>query len=247
MKISKNIFVLYFLSVVCFAPFLSAGDLEDANAFYRKGDFKQASVLYRSLAGKNPENPYYHYNLGNCYYKMSEIGKAVASFYRAFDLLPRDGDIRKNLSMALAMSGETLVAGGVPVILHKLYFYFSFAELKGLFWFFLWMWVVFMLLYFAFSSRRNILKPMLIIITGFALCLSLWVTARYSGRVKKLAVVIVPSVSVRSGPADSFNALASIGEGRLLIVSSQKDDWYEVKIKKQTIKGWVKKDLLEVI
>jgi tetratricopeptide (TPR) repeat protein len=242
----KNIFVLCFFLSVCFTPFLYADDLQKAQEFYREGDFEQASVLYLSVEKKYLQNPYYHYNLGNCYYKMDKIGKAVASFYRAFYLLPRNEDIRKNLSLALHSSGETLVAGGLPLVLHKLYFYFSFSELKGFFWLSLWVWVVSMILYFGFSKGHKFLKPVVMVVSVFVLCIGLWLTVRYSTKAD-LAVVSEPSVAVRSGPSESFAALALLGEGKLLVVGSLKDDWYEVEVKGQAIKGWVKKDLLEVI
>lgn len=246
-KIHKNIFISCFFACVCFAYPLLAGDLDIANDYYAKGSFEQASLLYQSLANRNPENPYFHYNLGNCYYKMSALGKSVASFYRAFDILPRDKDIRANLSLALHAGGDTLVAGGIPVILHKLYFYFSLAELKGLFWFSLWISVFIAISYFAFLSVRKTLRPIFVMVMVFTLFTGLWSGARYLGKTKNLAVVTRQSVSVKSGPSDNFDTLTFLDEGKLVIITSQKENWYEVEIKNQAMKGWIKKDLLETI
>lgn len=245
---NKKIYFLsmLFLTFICSISAVDT-DLKKADALYRKGNFADAIPLYRILRDKNPQNPYYHYNLANCHYKMGRRGRAVISFYRAFDILPRDGNIRENLASALAAGGENLVPQGVPVILHKLYFYFSFAELKGMFWFFFWVFSVFTAVYFIFGVRGKIFKISIYFLTGFVLFSGLWAGIRSFSMPDNKAVIIKTSAAIRSGPAESFDIIAYIGDGKIVFITGQKDSWYEIYIKKQALKGWVDKNSLEMI
>src|ERR1700733_7161037 len=80
---------------------------EKADEFYQKGQYEQAIGAYQALLKESPENPYLHYNLANAYLKganNASLGRAIAEYCRAYQLLPRDPDIRYNLEFALGRS-----------------------------------------------------------------------------------------------------------------------------------------------
>ncbi|HUT85684.1 MAG TPA: tetratricopeptide repeat protein, partial [Elusimicrobiales bacterium] len=224
-----------------------ANDASEADTLYREGRFEQVIDIYRGLADKNPQNPYYHYNLGNCYYKTNQLGKAVASFYRAFNLLPRNRDIKQNLSMTLELTGQNLVWKGVPSVFHSAYFYLSLGELKGFFWLCFWLLTLCAGIFLLKQSLRNTLKTYLIMLAAITLAIGLWAGSRHLNSKNKLAVVINSSAVIKSGPGDNFGSLASISEGKLVEILGLKDNWYEVGIKNRSLKGWMEKSLLEVI
>ena len=60
-------------------------------------------------------------------------------------------------------------------------------------------------------------------------------------------MVATPMAEVRSGPGTNFPPSATIAQGHLVIVEDEKDNWYEVVIKAQGLKGWVAKDAIENI
>jgi hypothetical protein len=241
----RQIYVLFF--VIFLAGIASSTNIKEANNLYQNGNFTQAIPLYKSLLGEHPQNPYYHYNLANCYYKTGKTGKAIVEFYRAFDLLPRDSDIRQNLSLALTSVGESLVWRGVPSIIHKLYFYFSLAELKGIFWLFFWFWAILVASYFIFNPKHKVFKIGIYILTVCILFFGIWAMIRNISKNKNVAVITEPSVAVRAGPGEKFTILLYANEGGFVSITDKKDNWYEVKIKKQAVKGWMKKDSLDVI
>src|SRR6185295_12087768 len=111
---------------------------QSANAFYEKGEFAQALPVYEKLVQANPNEAAYHYDLGNAYVKTNQVGKAVASYLRAFRLSPRDGDIRYNLTFLLARSGDELIPPGIPYSVFLLAYSLSGEELSGLFWLSFW-------------------------------------------------------------------------------------------------------------
>ena len=60
---------------------------------YIKEDYAAAIQIYEALL-KNGEASEVYYNLGNSYYKIGEIAKAVLNYERALLLQPGNSDIR---------------------------------------------------------------------------------------------------------------------------------------------------------
>ena len=217
----------------------------DAASLYRAGQFEQAAQAYEQLASSAPDSAYYAYNLGNAYFKLNRIGKAVLFYRRAFALQPRDQDIRANLSFAVKKAGDDLVPAGMPEVLHSVYHLLSLKELGGLFWFFCWA----ALLPGAvciWPSRR---KGWLLAITlGFAVLAAasgIWLSARRATGIKNPAVVIDAQAELRAGPGENFTTAATIPEGHTVEVLESNQDWRLVGVPSKNIKGWVKAEALE--
>ena len=90
------ILILLFVSSSLFALNIN---VERANDAYTIGDYQKAIKLYREELKSNPSADIY-YNLGNAYYEMREIDKAVQSYERAYVLNANDPDIQNNLALA---------------------------------------------------------------------------------------------------------------------------------------------------
>jgi tetratricopeptide (TPR) repeat protein len=74
-----------------------------ANALYEKGDYEQAIVTYQGVVEDGVRNPSLYYDLGNAYYKVGAIGRAVLYYERARRMSPRDADIAENLSLTRSL------------------------------------------------------------------------------------------------------------------------------------------------
>ncbi len=73
---------------------------EQANRLSQKGEFAQAITLYEALAKQGYRSPILFYNLGNCYFRVGALGRAVLNYERALKLDPTDADIQYNLTVA---------------------------------------------------------------------------------------------------------------------------------------------------
>ena len=217
--------------------------LQQAEGYYREGKFSAALGLYEKELKNTPNDPYVYYNIGNCYFKMGSKGLAAANYYRAFKLAPRGSGIRHDLTLALAAGGERLVPAGVPEVLHKAFFYLSYQEVQGLTFLLLWL---FCALGSVWLLKRKFKRVFLASAVILLLCGG-WLYARYTLEQAHLAVVAAPVAEVRSGPGANFPASASVPQGHLLTVQDTKDDWYEVIVKSQGLKGWVEKNAVEQI
>ena len=75
-------------------------DFFEANRAYKNDRFQVAVDGYLKLVENGIENGHLYYNLGNAYYRLGDLGKAILFFERARLLLPRDDDLIFNLSHA---------------------------------------------------------------------------------------------------------------------------------------------------
>jgi len=71
----------------------------EANELYTEGDFEGAERLYLRLEQAGVVDKDLYYNLGNTYYRLGRIGKAVLYYRRAQSLAPRDEDLKANLKL----------------------------------------------------------------------------------------------------------------------------------------------------
>lgn len=238
----KKLFLALSLCALWLLP-AAAADMQNAEEMYRSGKFAAALGEYEDLLQNYPNDPHLYYNIGNCYFKMGSLGLAVANYYRAFRLAPRDKDIRHNLSMALQNSGEGLVPAGMPEIMHRMFFSLRLNELKGLMLLGLWL---FCSLACVWLLKRRFGKMALSVLVVFVL-LAAWYAWRTKLEKAPLAVVAAPIAELRSGPGTNFPASANIGQGHLLLVQDTKDNWYDVVVKSQGLQGWIEADALEKI
>ena len=235
--------ILFLLFSVCWLPLAAQDILSPAEEAYRQGRFSQALGLYETALKNHPNDPFVYYNIGNCYFKMGSKGLAAANYYRAFRLAPRDKDIRHNLSLVLASSGDRFIPAGVPTVLHQAFYSLSYDELRGLTSIVFW---CFCVLLIGWLLKRSGFR--LVVLSAFvrALCAG-WLYWRHTLQQTPLAVVAVPVAEIRSGPGTNFPASANLTQGHLVIIEDGKDNWQEVIVQSQGVKGWIEQSALEKI
>ena len=105
----KNVFRFLFLvtclSISCLS--LSAQPKVCVDSLYQQGHYKQAVKGYERLLVQGRSAALY-YNLGNSYYRLGNIPRAILSYERAQRLAPSDEDIRFNLQLAQSKTVDNL-------------------------------------------------------------------------------------------------------------------------------------------
>jgi len=71
-----------------------------SNESYKQGAFEEAIQGYNQLIDGGLGNGHLFFNLGNAYFRMNKLGKALLNYERARLLLPRDADLNFNLAHA---------------------------------------------------------------------------------------------------------------------------------------------------
>ena len=103
----KKIVLMLFMAVAVTTAFGQTKILADSA--YVNNDFAKAAELYESILNNEGESADIYYNLGNSYYKMDNIAKAILNYERALLLNPADNDIQFNLELAQSKTIDKVV------------------------------------------------------------------------------------------------------------------------------------------
>ncbi len=244
---THKIFLAIFFCAIVSSAFAQENLSVQARKKYDAGDYAGAASLFESALQKDSKNPFLEYNLGNALFKSGKLGPAIVAYQRAFDILPRNGDIRYNLAFALNRAGESLVPSGVPPILFTLFYWLSIQELSSLFWLFTW--ILLLLGAFWIKTRKSseTSRPFLYGAAFFCVLFGSWWGIRFLLEPESLGVIVTPTAEVRSGPGETFSVDFTAPEGRRVEILSENSDWIEVGLLKEGSRGWVSSHDVEKI
>lgn len=235
----------------------SSSKLEDAtksegDSAYIRNDFASAIQIYESLLRKGEAADVY-YNLGNSYYKVNEIAKAILNYERALLLQPGNGDIRANLEIARSKTVDKVET--VPEVFFVTWTKALINSMSVDAWAVCGV-VSFLLLivslYFFIFSKQVVLKKVGFI-TGIVFLIVVVMTNVFAFKQKKellhrdSAIIMNPSVTVRSTPSESGTSLFILHEGHKVdIKDSSMKDWKEIRLEDGKV-GWVPVSSIEII
>ena len=95
----KIVLLLCFLgSLTIFSQ--SEEAFQRGNALYNDGKYQEAIDAYLSVINNEEESAEVYFNLGNSYYKLSQIAPSILYYEKALKLDPGDADIKNNLQFA---------------------------------------------------------------------------------------------------------------------------------------------------
>lgn len=219
---------------------------------YMKNDYASAIQIYEALL-KNGEAAEIYYNLGNSYYKADDIAKAILNYERALLMQPGNADIRANLEIARAKTVDKVIP--VPEIFFVSWTKSLINSLSidawakiGIVCFFL---LLASLYFFFFSKNIGWKKTGFIAGLVFLVLVILANTFAYQQKSELLdrnsAIVLTPSVTVRSTPSESGTSLFILHEGRKVeIKDNSMREWKEIRLEDGKV-GWVPASSIEVI
>ncbi|MBC8594398.1 tetratricopeptide repeat protein [Oscillospiraceae bacterium N12] len=224
----------------------------EGDSAYMKNDFASAIQVYEALLTKGEAADLY-YNLGNSYYKSGDIAKAILNYERALLLQPGNGDIRANLEVARAKTVDKVEP--IPEI-----FFVSWTKslinsmsvdawaVCGVVCFIL----LIASLYFFIFSKQVVLKKASFI-CGIVFLIAVILANVFASEQKDSlqnrdsAIVMSPSVTVRSTPSESGTSLFILHEGhKVTIKDASMKGWKEIRIEDGKV-GWVPSSSIEII
>lgn len=235
----------------------SGSKLEDAtkaegDSAYIRNDFASAIQIYESLLRKG-ESADVYYNLGNSYYKINEIAKAILNYEKALLLQPGNGDIRANLEIARGKTVDKVEV--VPEIFFVTWTKALINSMSVDSWA-IWGIVSFLLLivslYFFIFSKQVVLKKVGFI-TGIIFLIVVVMANVFASKQKEellnrdTAIIMSPSVTVRSTPSENGTSLFILHEGhKVNIKDDSMKDWKEIRLEDGKV-GWVPVGSIEII
>ena len=222
----------------------------EANQAYNKGEYEKAISLYEKLPELGIRNGLIYYNIGNCYYRNGEIGKAILNYRKSELYNPRDEDLIANLTYA-RQNVKDKVEVSSSKILKRIFFWYYDLNWRELFILFL----IFNGIFWT-SAILNLFKPLVLLRTLlfvflFIMLLTGISTAARFYTLKNLkdGVIIFREVSVRSGNSINNIVLFNLHEGTEIEILDEKNDWLKIKLPhiQQEMKGWVERKYVGMI
>lgn len=219
---------------------------------YMRNDYASAIQIYESLLTKGEAAEIY-YNLGNSYYKTDDIAKAILNYERALLLQPGNADVRANLEIARSKTIDKVVS--VPDIFFVTWTKSLINCLSVDAWaklgvaFFILLLVSFSLFFFS----KQIVWKESGFIAGIVFLIFVVLSNVFASEQKtelmnrNNAIILSPSVTVRSTPSESGTSLFVLHEGhKIEIKDNSMREWKEIRLEDGKV-GWVPASAIEVI
>ena len=246
--------IIYTILAILFTAtvFAQADLLQKANEHYTKEEFQKAIDGYNQILMAGIESPEVYFNLGNAYYKTKQYTLSILNYERAKLLAPGDEDIEFNLQVA----NQKVVD--------------SIQELPGIFIVRWWnalvnsqttdtwavlsifSFIVFLtMLGFYFFAKTSEVKRItfwsgcfLIVFTIFSWSFAAKQKSRLVNH--SYAIVMQPTVTVKSSPSDKGTSLFVVHEGLKVRITDKLGDWVEIRLADGN-KGWLLTESVERI
>ena len=230
----------------------NAATKAEADSAYVNGNYQEAIKAYESLL-KQGESAELYYNLGNAYYRTENITRAVLNYERALLLSPGDGDIRFNLQIARSKTIDKIVPESEMFFVTWYRSLVNIMSVDG--------WgrmalvslalVIVLFLVYLFSARVWVQK---VGFFGGGFLLFVFVLSNFFAWQQRQqllnregAIVVAPSVTVKSTPAQNGTDLFILHEGtKVVITDGSMKSWREIRLADGK-KGWIESKKIELI
>ena len=220
---------------------------------YYQNRLSEAADIYSRLIKEGVVSGDLHYNLGNIAYREGKIGRAILHYERALRLMPRDSDLRANLSFVRRKIGKSFVSDPLwERVAEKTFFWTDFVTLKEAFWIFNLLSGIFWLLAgMALLTQRGGLKRTATIagILWIVFAPSVWLKQR-GDEEGGWAIVTASEIGVHPTFLERDKILQKIPEGsRVRLLAGQEfsgEKWWMVGLNGRS-RGWVEAEGLEAL
>lgn len=247
----KKIYIL----ITCFWAMvltLHAQTMNQADSLYMAGQYEHATQLYQSLIDEGVHSADLYYNAGNAYYRQNKLADAIICYERALRLDATHADAKHNLAFAQSRTVDKIDAVGTIFLVDwwracyrlatpDVWAYCSIALFVA---------CLIAVAVFVFGKAIWLRK------TGFSLALvalfftiitALCASSRYREITDtSLAIIYVPTVTIKSSPDNSGTDLFILHEGTKVSIKSNLNGWLEVQTEDGNT-GWLPSDAIVVL
>lgn len=250
-KLYKMKNILYLLLLTSSILFAQNG-FEKGNKLYQKGNYSAAISEYESVLKTKKQSAELYFNLGNCYYKLNQVGPAIYNFEKALLLNPDDKDIQNNLKFAQKLQideSKELPKVGFNKLINDFTssnHYDTWARISvGL--------SVLFLLFFVgyYFSQTTLLKRIFFVgmffgLLAIVLCVASAIFEKSAYQNDKPAIVFVEVVAVKTEPKTDASDAFVLHEGTKVYIQETLDNWKKIELADGT-KGWIDQNAIKEI
>ncbi len=213
--------------------------------------YKKAALRFERIVREGGiENGAIYYNIGNSYFRMGDIGRAILSYRRAGEYLPNDPNLRQNLEYARSRRMDKIEERQKTKVLKTLFFWhydFSIRTRSICF-------AVSFVLMWAFALLRLYVRRASVT-WGIGVCASLallfagsLLVQAVGERKEKPGVVVSPVVVARKGDSESYEQSFKepLHAGTEFCVIEDRGKWYNIQLA-DSRRCWVPVEDVELV
>jgi tetratricopeptide (TPR) repeat protein len=221
-----------------------------ANQLYHTKNYDSALQVYHALLTRHHNNAQLHYNLGNTYYRLNQVGKSILHYEKSLHLNGNNKQAKDNLQLAKNRI-QSPIQDITPIFFVRWWDHLVAAVSPNT-----WALVLLLtfisllaLIYFGRAHRKLIPHPgrwisFNVVVFAF-LSIMTWVSylsAVDSGR----AVVIVPGGAFLDAPKANGKVVGSLPEGTVIRVYTEENNFIQAKLPNGRM-GWVALTTIEKV
>lgn len=254
MKHLKIFLILWFLfdSVALSASSHLQELFREANRAYRSEKFQEALDHYNDILSQGYQSAALYFNMGNCYYRLNQIGEAVLYYEKAKKLAPRDADVQYNLELANLRVIDRVKMPSRFFLFDwwdAAKFYFSVFQLPylvtGLF-----ALTILVIIIRLFVKRDRIRRWVLSFAVILGILTIFWgyifLIRMTEFSTRNRGVILTPSVTVLSAPDENSTEVFVLHEGSKVELSDQREKWVKISLPDGKT-GWIASRHLGII
>lgn len=226
--------------------------ISSGNNAYAAGRYQEAADTYNKVYSQGLESPELYYNLGNCYFKLGDMPRAILWYERAKRLDPGNDDVNFNLNVANSRITDKIEP--LPEFFLKRWIrsFISILSTDAWAYYGLGLFVISLVLLGLYIASRILFVRKLGFWAGFSLLfvsliflLFSWISYR-AVITDQSAIVISPTVTVKSSPDEKSTDIFVIHEGCKIQLIDHIGLWFEIRIANGSV-GWMRQDDFEKI
>ncbi len=215
---------------------------------YTQGDFEKALHAFLRIRNSGVETSEINYNIGNCFFKLGKLGKAVFFYEKALIHSRRDSEIKSNLQLVQSQLKDKIEVPLQNVFLIPFEWIkniLSLWELSLVNVILVWLLLILLSIKIFLWGKALALKTWIYILAVFQLFLLMtWGLSFKESRNK--AIILTAEVQVHSGPGESFPKNFKIHEGLKISLLESQGEWSKISLSNGWT-GWIKSESYEKI
>jgi len=220
-----------------------------ASQLYKAGQFEQAAADYEKIITQGYKTAEVYYNLGNCYYKLNTLNKAIVNYERALKLAPQDEDIQHNLAIANSKVVDKIIPVPTLAILNAWDNFVSIRSSNG--WALLavaciWLSLLFFAVYLFVGFRKFSFSSGSLFVIASIVFISLAVKQSNKEQQTDAAILMVSNSFVKSAPDANGNDQFMLHEGVKFEILDRVGDWSKIRLADGKV-GWIERSSYEKI
>ena len=225
---------------------------QKATDAYNNGEYQKAIGFYENILEQGKHSAELYFNLGNCHYKLDEIGPSIYYYEKALLIEPNDQEIKNNLSFANNMrldAIEDMPKTAMKRLHDSVVLALSIDQWAYLAVGMIFLFVLGFITYYILHSATH--KRIAFIAANVALFIAIFSVAmgylaNREENSRNPAIIFEREVVVTSEPNKRSEKVFALHEGTKVNVLESLEDWSKVKIADgQT--GWMPSESLKLL